>query len=175
MTERVRVVVCDIAALEIEAVLRSVGSDLEPVDSVGRQIELRAGSAITVRLARLGELPPGGAVVTPAGGVPADFLIHVVVRSRDEPVTETNLHRALLNGLRRAAELEIERVALPPMGTGAGNLEAEVSASTIIRTLREHFLLARHPSEVVIAVSNAYEQDVFQREADRGEAPGEAS
>ncbi|MEX0980144.1 MAG: macro domain-containing protein [Gemmatimonadota bacterium] len=174
MSGRIRVVTDDIARVETEAVLRSVGSDLEPIAAVGRRIEQAAGAEILERLGRVGELPTGGAVVTPAGGLSADFLIHVVTRSSDEPVTEGSLHRALLNGLRRAMELEIRRLAVPPLGTGAGNLNAEASATVMVSTLREHFALSVHPAEVLIVVANEYEREAFQREVDRqGAAAGE--
>lgn len=173
MSERIRVLVADVTTIESEAVLRSVGSDFEPIAPIGRQIELAAGAEIADRLSRLGELPPGGAVVTPGGRLSADFLIHAVVRSRDEPVTVGNLRRALLNGLRRAMELEIGHLALPPLGTGAGNLDAETSASTMVSTLREHLAVARYPSQVVIAVANEYEREAFQREVDRARISSE--
>ena len=161
----------DLPTTEAEGMLRSVGSDLEPLTAMCRNLELRAGAEIAERLRNVGELPPGGAVVTPGGALPAAFLIHVALRSGDEPVTGSVLRRALQNGLRRASELEIQTLALPPLGTGAGNLEAETSASIMISTLREHMAEASHPAQVVIVAANAYEQGVFERELERPDMP----
>lgn len=146
-----------------EAILRPVSAVLASVTGVGREVELRSGESVRQRLAALGGLPVGGAVVTPAGDLPASYLIHVVVQSDEEPVSEAGVRRALQNGLRRAVELGMESLALPPVGTGAGNLDPEAAAAIMVPLLLEHLGTERHPREVTIVVADAYEEEVFRR------------
>ena len=54
-----------------------------------------------------------------------------------------------------------------PLGTGAGNLGAEEAAEVMVPLIREHLLQFEHPREVVIAVANEYENDVFLRAVER--------
>jgi O-acetyl-ADP-ribose deacetylase len=160
----IRIVQGELADAAIDAVLRPVTAEWTPVTHAMRRLEIAAGDLPAEQCRRLGELPVGSAVITPAGDLPAQFLIHAVVRSVDEPVTGSGVRRALLNGLRRAAEWGIERVAMAPLGTGAGNLDADEAASIMIPVLIEHMQEDGPPSEVEIYVDTEYEKDVFERQ-----------
>jgi serine/threonine-protein kinase len=141
--------------MDCEGVLRSISSDLEADTAVGRTLELGAGPQVSDRLRAMGTLPVGAAVITPGGGLAASFLIHVVLQSRDEPVRAESLRAALTNGLRRAQEWGLESLALPPLGMGAGNLEAEESAAVMVPLIQGHLSGQAHPREVVIVVAAA--------------------
>lgn len=153
--------------VEAEALLRPVSSELAAVTGVGRDVDLRVGEEIHERLRALGTVPVGSAIVTPGGDLPVPFIIHVAVQSSEEAVTEAGIARALLNGLRRASEWDIESVALPPLGTGAGNLDPERSAAVMLPVLAAHLGDEIHPSVVTIVVPNDYEEEIFRAELAR--------
>jgi O-acetyl-ADP-ribose deacetylase (regulator of RNase III) len=156
-----------------EGVLRPVDTFLAPVSHASREVEQAGGDDLARRLRDTGEIPIGGAILTPSGGLPATFLIHVAVQAPDQPVSASSVRLALLNGLRRAAEWEIRTLSLPPLGTGAGNLEPEDSARLVVELLREHAGLEEHPREVTIVVPGPYEEAAFGREIGRsGSARG---
>jgi O-acetyl-ADP-ribose deacetylase len=145
-----------------EAILRPVGSDLQAVTAAGRELDLQAGESVRQRLSALGEIPVGGAVVTPGGGVEVPFLIHAVVQSRDEPPSTAAVRLALTNGLRRAAEWEIGSLALPPLGTGVGQMEAEGAARAMLALLQEQMAVAGYPARVTVVAPGPYEEEVFR-------------
>jgi O-acetyl-ADP-ribose deacetylase (regulator of RNase III) len=159
----IRVVEGDLASIRADALLRPVGEGLEAVSPSGRELERRAGEAVMNKLAQNGPLPQGAAVLTPAGGLEADFLIHVVVHTREEPASEAGVRKALVNGLRRAAEWELADVALPPLGTGPGHLDPEPAARVMVEALRDHMGGDRCPRTVTIVVNGAYELETFSR------------
>lgn len=164
-----------LADTRAEGILRPVGSLLEAVTAAGRELDLRAGDSVRRRLELLGEIPVGGAVVTPGGGVEVPVLIHVVIQSRDEPPTEATVRQALTNGLRRAAEWELGSLALPPLGTGVGQMDVERAAAAMVAVLLEHRAVATHPEEVLLVVSGAFEEEVFRVAMDAaGVAAGES-
>ncbi len=165
----IRVLVCGAEEAGSEAVLRSVSSNLEPDTPFSRGLELSAGSDVLDRLRSMGELPVGAAVITPGGDLTAAFLIHVVLQSSEEPVRVEGLRTALQNGLRRAEEWGLESLALPPLGTGAGNLETEESAAEMLSVIQRHIRHHDHPREVVILVSSSYEEGVFRQALDRSQ------
>lgn len=146
-----------------EAILRSVSSQLEPDTPESRDLAQGAGPDVSERLRGMGSLPVGAAVITPGGDLPVPFLIHVVLQSPEEPIRKEGVRLALQNGLRRAEEWGLESLAMPPLGTGAGNLDAEEAAEVMIPLIQDHLQRFDHPREVVIAVGNDYEDDVFQR------------
>jgi O-acetyl-ADP-ribose deacetylase len=157
----IRVVQGDIASTTVEAVLRPVSAEWNAVTPAMRRLELAAGATVEAQCRAVGELPVGSAVITSAGELSARFMIHVVVRSVDEQVTEHGVRRGLQNGLRRLAEWGIREVAMPPLGTGAGNLDADESAALIIPILREQLLAGGPPSEFHIYVDSDYDREVF--------------
>ena len=120
---------------------------------------------------KLGDLPVGSAVLTAAANLQADYVVHAIVRSIDEQVSESTVHRALQNALRRCVEWGLETLALPPLGTGAGNLDAEDAAGVMVPVLLEHMRDADFPAHVTIVVESEYERDVFQSELARYDLP----
>lgn len=153
-----------LAELPATALLNPVDAHWQAATPVSRRVEMAAGAELEAQRQALGELPVGSAVITSAGELPAQFLIHVVVRSREEPVSPAGIRRGLQNALRRAVEWGIRDLAMPPLGTGAGNLDAEEAAALMLPLLREHLENNDCPAQVSIVVESAYELEAFQRE-----------
>ncbi len=169
----IRVVLSGIPDLECEAVLRSVSSGLDSDTPFSREVELRAGSGVTERLQAMGDLPVGAAVITPGGEMAQTFLIHVALHSHEEPVSPEGVRSALTNGLRRAQEWGLTSLALPPLGTGAGNLDAQEAATIMVSVISGHLASQGNPQEVTVVAGTTYERDVFSRavELDRTAVP----
>lgn len=165
----IRVIRCDPADAGAEAILRSVSSNLEPDTAFSRTVELAAGNEVSDRLQNMGELPVGAAVITPGGELNAAFLIHIVLQSAEEPVRIESLRSALQNGLRRAQEWGLGDLAIPPLGTGAGNLDAEESAGEMVSVIQRHLGQFEYPREVTILVATPYEEGVFREAVERSE------
>jgi O-acetyl-ADP-ribose deacetylase len=153
----------ELASTTAEAVLRPVSAEWTAVTPATRRLEIAAGPVVERQCLTLGELPVGSAVITAAGDLSAQFMIHVVVRSVDEPVNASTVRRGLDNGLRRVAEWGIQRLATAPLGTGAGNLEPDDVASIMIPPLVERVRRGGPPSDVEIYVDSEYEKEVFER------------
>lgn len=159
----IRVVIGELAAQAHDGVVRAVRSDLSSATAASRDVLQRAGNAVAERLEPMGPLPVGGAVITPAGALPASFLIHVVTSSDEEPESPASVHNALLNGLRRAAEWGLRSLAIPALGTGAGTMDYEQAARALIDVVREHAADSPMPDEIVVVVRGEYEAEVFGR------------
>ncbi len=159
----IEVVRGDLAAVSSPGLLRPVTAAWDAVTPAMRRVELALGPDIAEQCRKVGELPVGSAIVTGAGGLPAELMIHVIVRSATEPVSASGVARGLTNGLRRAAEWAIESLALPPLGTGAGNLDAETAADLMVPILQEWLQTEPFPRHVSIVVESDYDLDVFER------------
>lgn len=153
----------ELSTAEVEALVRPISSDGQAVTVAGRKMEVSAGDELAERVHELGQLPVGGAVITPGGNLFADFVIHVVVQSADEPATPSGVQRGLVNALRRAKEWGLESLALPPIGTGAGSLDAEEAADILVGVLSDHMLDNEEPRRISVVVENEYEEDVYLR------------
>lgn len=159
----IRVVRTSLEETETAAILRPVSAEWEAVTPAMRRLELAAGPTVAEQCERQGELPVGSAVITAAGALRAQFMVHAVVRSADEAVSANGVRRALQNSLRRLSEWAIDSVAMPPLGIGAGNLDAEEAAETMLPALVEHMQTSAHPRQVEICVETDYEREAFAR------------
>lgn len=157
----IRVVTGSLVDVEAEALVRPVRSDLAPVSGASRDVAIAAGAELEARLERLGSLPVGGAVMTPAGALRAAFLIHAVVMSDEEPQTHITVQRAVRNALARAADWGVASLALPPMGMGVGLTEPEDAADALVQLLASHLDEGRPPHDLMIVTSSPYERDLF--------------
>lgn len=157
------VVRADMAAMSVQGLVRAVSADMAPADMVARDLVAAAGPELADRMARLGVLPVGGAVLTPAGRLPAEYMIHIAVMSADEPQSSLSIQRALRNGLRRAADWGIESLAVPALGLGAGSLDSESAARTLVDILFNHLDEGVPPLELTIVASSEFEADLFGR------------
>jgi O-acetyl-ADP-ribose deacetylase (regulator of RNase III) len=157
----IRVVVGELVEQAVEGLVRPVRSDLAPVSTASRDIGIAAGEELEERLARLGTLPLGGAVLTPAGALRAGYLIHVVVMSEEEPQTSLSVQRALRNGLRRASDWGLASIALPPLGISVGMIEPEESARALVEILFNHLDEGLAPLDLTIVVASDFEARLF--------------
>lgn len=157
----VRVQVDDLAFFDGTAIARPSTAALGPTTPLMRRLDEAAGESLRRQLRVNEPLAVGSAVVTGAGNLGVDFLIHAVVASDTEPVTAAVVRRATTSALQRATDWQMERVAFAPFGLGAGNLDVEDSATAMIDSIVQHVGRGRHPSEVVIVVETPYEAEVF--------------
>jgi hypothetical protein len=154
----IRVFQAEIADTDAAAVVHPSTAEWTPVTAAMIRLEMIAGDIPARQSRALGDLPVGSAVITSGGDLHAQFIIHVIVRSIDEPVTESGIRRAVQNALRRADDWGITHIATPPLGTGAGNLDADESAAIMVPAFMEH------PARTFdIYVDSDYEADVFRR------------
>ena len=172
----IRVRVGALESTEAGAVLRPVACDLSPVNPAMARFDKAAGAVVAEQFGRLGDLPLGSAVVTVAGDIPSDFIVHVAVRSRDQAATPAVVRRGLLNGLRRLEDWGVGSVAIAPLGVGAGNLDAEESAEAMLPVLVEHLRSETGVEQVVLVVEDDYQESAFIGAVARhaGEGEGEA-
>ena len=158
----IRVLVGNLTEQAVEAILRPVQSDFSPVSHASRDLAAAAGEGVDEKLMRFGSLPIGGAVMTPAGDLPCDFLIHVVVTSADEPQSSMTVQKAVQNGLRRASDMGLSSLALPPLGIGVGMTEPEDAARALCELLFSH-LDEGESLDMTLVVSSPYEEEMFSR------------
>lgn len=173
----IEVRVGELAEVRAGAVVRPVDTEFSPVTPAMRRFEEAAGPAVAEQCARLGELPLASAVITAAGALPADFIVHVAVRSRTENPTPAVVRRGLVNALHRLVDWDVREVAMAPLGTGAGNLDAEESAALMVPVLVEHMRETGVPSAVTIVVEDDYQRAAFEAALSRlgGERAGTGS
>jgi O-acetyl-ADP-ribose deacetylase len=157
-----RVVVDDLASLAADAIVRPATARLEPTTPVVRRLDRIGGGPFARQLTVQKELAVGAAVVTGGGDLPAEFVIHAIIRSDAEPVSREAVARAWLSALQRSREWGFAYLTAPPLGTGAGNLTPEAAAEIMVTVLAAHTAQSGFPPEVCFVVETEGERDAFE-------------
>ena len=144
----------DLAFYSGDAIVRPTTATLGATTPLLRRLELAAGTALLAQLARAEPLAVGSAVVTGAGELPVDLLVHAVVSSATERVSREGVRRALRSALERVLAWQISDVAIPPFGLGAGNLDIDESAQLMADELARHLTTAAYPSRVTLVAES---------------------
>ena len=152
----------DLAFFEGEAIARPVNAMLGATTPIMRKLERAAGTAFADKVRPREPLPVGAAVVTNAGDLGVELMVHGVVSSDDEPVTRDTVRLALMSALQRAVAFQIRELAIAPFGLGAGNLDIEDSAEIMLDVLTMHMRNASYPSSVVIFAETELEEEILR-------------
>ena len=170
----IEVRVGDLAEAAVDAIVRPVAADFSAVTSAMRRFEQAAGESVARQCRRMGEIPVGSAIITAAGALDAQLIIHVAVRSDTENATGAVVRQGFLNALRRAAEWDARSIAAAPLGTGAATLDAETAADIMLEVLAERVRAGDGPERVVLVVEDAYQEAAFANAVSRhlGERTG---
>lgn len=158
----IEVRVDDLGFFEGEAIARPVNAMLGATTPLMRRLERAAGEAFADQTKVAEPLPVGAAVVTRAGNLGVEYVIHGVVSSNDEAVSRTSVRLALTSALHRADAFRIRELAIAPFGLGAGNLDIEDSVQVMLEVLREHMRRSPFPGSVVIVVETELERQVVR-------------
>jgi len=134
----VRLIRADITELDVEAFVFDIESDMKLGAGFGSAIQRRGGIVIQKELDRIGRCPTGEAVVTQAGILKADYIIHVNGPKFREADEEDKLRGAVENALRRADEKGIKRLAIPPIGTGLYQVPMDLCVRVMVDTVARH-------------------------------------
>ena len=129
----------DITEYEVDAIVNAANSDLSMSTGVASTIKRKGGTIVEEDATRQGPVEGGDAVVTTAGNLPANYIIHAAVMGPDHRSSSDLVRRATQNTLRRCEELRLHSVAFPAFGTGLGRVEPKDSADAMVGALRAHF------------------------------------
>jgi len=158
----VRLIRDDITDLEVEAFVLYAQRDLALGSGFGGAIAMRGGPSVQKELDEMAPIETGEAVVSGAGKLKAEYIIHAVGPRFQEEDTEKKLRDTMLASLRRAEEKGIKSLAFPAMGAGYHGVAPAVSARVMLESLREHLGGDSALAEVTICVFDTPQFDSFQ-------------
>jgi len=134
----VRLVKGDITDMEVEAFVYYARNDLQLGAGYGNAISMRGGPSVKKELDQIGEIDTCEAVITAAGEMKAEYIVHAVGPKFQEEDTESKLKRTIINALKKAKEKGIREIALPAMGAGFYGVPIQICARIMIETIKEY-------------------------------------
>jgi O-acetyl-ADP-ribose deacetylase (regulator of RNase III) len=152
----------DLAFYSGDAIIRPATATLGATTPLLRRLELAGGKTLLDQLVVSEPLAIGSAVVTGAGELSVELLVHAIVSSTTERVTRDGVRRAFRSALERASAWQIAHVAVPPFGLGAGNLDIEESALVMADELARHSAMATFPKNITFVAETADEAQALE-------------
>ncbi len=156
----IRAVVDDLAFVETDALVRPATAMLEPIAPGLRRLEQLGGPAFQQQIASTAPLAVGAAVVTGAGDLTAELVIHAVILSDEEPVTPNGIRRTITSIVQRAVDWELSRIATPLLGVGPGHLALEDAARILVDAFASDTRHTTYPRELCIVVESEEEREI---------------
>jgi O-acetyl-ADP-ribose deacetylase (regulator of RNase III) len=158
----VRLVKGDITELEVDAFVFYAQANLALGSGFGGMIAVRGGASVQKELDGMAPVPYLEAVVSGAGKLPAEFIIHAVGPRFREDDLEPKLLTTMENCLARAEEKGLKTVAFPAMGAGYYGIPAQLSATVMLEALETHLSGETGLEEVTICVLDKPQFKAFE-------------
>jgi O-acetyl-ADP-ribose deacetylase (regulator of RNase III) len=163
-----RLVRGDITDMEIEAFVFDITDDVKLGSGFGGAIQQRGGIVIQKQLDEIGSCATGEAVVTEAGILKADWIIHANGPKFREEDEESKLRNTVQAALARAEEKGVKRLAFPPMGTGLYQVPLDLCTRVMVDTISEHLGNGSTLDEVLIVAPDNREFNPFKAKIEEG-------
>ncbi len=147
----------DLTALDVEAFVFYARSDLALGAGFGNAISMRGGPSIKAELDKIGGAEDGQAVITAAGELKAQFIVHAVGPVFQEENTEEKLSLTIKNALNCAEDKRIRQLAFPPMGAGFYVISPPTCARVMVETFIKHLSSKTGLREIIICAADMRE------------------
>ncbi|MDC0711486.1 macro domain-containing protein [Stigmatella sp. ncwal1] len=138
----IRVVEGDLLDQRVDAIVNAWNRNVLPwwllvPQGVSGAIKRRGGLAPFRELAHMGPLPLGAAVVTSAGTLPFQGIIHVAGINLLWRASEKSIRDSVAHALERARERGWRSLAFPLIGAGSGGFNEEKALALVRAALEE--------------------------------------
>ncbi|RMH17068.1 MAG: Appr-1-p processing protein [Gemmatimonadetes bacterium] len=143
----------DLTTFDGDAVVNAANNHLVLGAGVAGAIARRGGPAVQracdAHVREHGPIRVGEAVLTPAGDLPARWVIHAAAMG-DEPASARSIREATRSALELARAHGLESVAFPVLGTGVAGFDFDEAASIMLVEIRRALDAEGAPSTVVL-------------------------
>ncbi len=129
----------DVTVVFTDAIVNPASPDGAMSAGLAGAIKSAGGADIEKEALSKAPIEGGNAVATGTGSLPNRYVLHAP--TVDEPggrSSYNHVEAAVTAALKLAEELEIESIAIPGMGTGAGGIAPADSAKAIITAIKSH-------------------------------------
>ncbi|MCP4896029.1 MAG: O-acetyl-ADP-ribose deacetylase [bacterium] len=158
----------DITELEIEAFVFDITEDAKLGSGFGAAIQQRGGIVIQKELDEIGSVPTGKAVMTGAGILKAEHIIHLNGPKFREEDEEGKLRSAVESALAQATEKNVKKLAFSPIGTGLYQVPMDLCVRVMVDSICDHLGGETSLEEVVIVAQDPREMIPFEAKIQEG-------
>ena len=154
----------NIIDLEAEAIVNAANKSLILGGGVAGAIRSAGGPAIQAECNSLGPVEVGDAVLTGAGNLKADFVIHAVGPVYGEGEEDKKLARATLNSLLIAHKKPLKSIAFPAISTGIFHFPVRRCAQIMLKTAIDFMRAHELPQAIKFCLHDLQTFEIFSEE-----------
>jgi O-acetyl-ADP-ribose deacetylase (regulator of RNase III) len=160
----VEVAVADLTEMDVEAVVNSANTHLWMGGGLANAIKKAGGQDIENEAIRQGPLAIGQAIVTGAGDLKAQRVIHTVVMGQDLKTDEDKIRQATRAALQMAEEQGVRSMALPAMGTGVGGVSIFACAHAMVDEAINFLIESENIQRLTFVLIDDESREAFHKE-----------
>jgi len=173
MIANIELTIGDITQINVDGIVNAANSGLRGGGGVDGAIHRAGGTTIMQELdgirAQRGGCPPGQAVITTAGNLPAKQVIHTVgpIWQGGDRKEDQVLAHAYQNSLQLAQKHRLESVSFPNISTGVYGFPKEKAASIAIESVQKFLGENDLPNRVIFVCFDRENYDIYQKQLEQ--------
>jgi len=133
----------DITEQDTDAIVNAANNHLWMGAGVAGAIKRKGGQDIEEEAVRRGPIAVGDVVVTSAGSLRAQRVIHAACMGQDLRTDRETIRRATFRSLHLAEELRLRSISFPALGTGVGGFPTAECARVMLTEAVEFLKTAK--------------------------------
>ena len=161
--ERIELRQGDIAEIEADAVVNAANTDLILGAGVSGAIGRKGGDVIQEECDAIGSVPLGEVVVTSAGAINAQYVIHAASLEIGHFARDRDIERATRSALQEAEKRQVRIIAFPAIGTGVAAFPADKCAQIMLAVVAKHLAGGSGIERVLFVLFDADTLEAFQQ------------
>jgi len=165
--KKLRIVEGNIVVLNVDAIVNAANKSLILGGGIAGAIRNLGGPSIQEECNAIGPIEVGEAVLTGAGTLNAEYVIHAVGPVYGEGDEDIKLANATLNSLKLAQEKNLKSIALPAISTGIFHFPIKRCAEIMIKIAMDFLRDNETPQEIVLCLYGERAYTIFQGTFDR--------
>jgi len=155
----VQIVIGSITEQDVDAIVNSANTSMVMGGGVAAAILAEAGPEVEEEAISRAPVQVGDVVVTGGGDLPIERIFHVAVVGDVPP----DIYECTLKVLERAAELGVERLAFPALGTGSAGVPVREAARAMCRAIAEFVAAGSSISSIHVVLWDEEHFAIFER------------
>jgi O-acetyl-ADP-ribose deacetylase (regulator of RNase III) len=165
--KKLRLVEGNIVTLPVDAIVNAANKSLILGGGVAGAIRNFGGPQIQEECNAIGPIDVGEAVLTNAGNLKAQYVIHAVGPVYGEGDEDAKLANAVLNSLKIAQKKQIKSIAFPAISTGIFHFPIKRCAEIMIKVCMDFLNKNKHPEEIILCLYGERSYSIFHKTFER--------
>ncbi len=151
----------DITDMKVDAIVNAANEHLILGAGVAGAIARKGGPSIQEECNHFGGTFVGGAIITGAGNLPAEKVIHAVGPRMGEGDEDEKLKNAVINSLKLAEYQKIESIAFPAISTGIFGYPIDKCSRIMIKEAVEFLISSQYLKDIFFVLWDKQAYSIF--------------